>query len=232
MKQEFNSIELRILGVLIEKSLTTPASYPLTINALVSGANQQQNREPVLTLTDADVSRAVFRLQQYNVVEQAPPTANARSNRYLHCAAERFNWDKREQAVMAELLLRGKQTAGELRNRAVRMAAMPDMQAVHAILDGLINRDSPFAREMQREPGRSTNRYQHLMGEEEAAEVQEKIEQYQNAASPTVSTTTINSDDSDRLAAMESRIESLVSRVEQLEKAIAKPLDDGGGSEV
>ncbi len=219
MKRDFNPTDLRILGVLIEKALTTPASYPLTINALVTGANQQQNRDPVLSLTEADVTRSLSRLQQYNVVEQAPPSANARSNRYCHCASERFNWDKREQAVMAELLLRGRQTAGELRNRAIRMTSIPDMSAIHAILAGLIDRDLPFIKELQREPGRSTNRFQHLLDEDVHTEGMVVVhddsclEASGEAASP------IDGNVSDRLTALENRMEALVTRVARLEHA-------------
>ncbi len=234
MKQEFNPSELRILGVLIEKSLTTPASYPLTMNALLAGANQQQNRDPVLSLSETDVSRAVFRLQQYNVVEQAPPSANARSNRYHHRASERFNWDKREQAVMAELLLRGRQTAGEIRNRAMRMTPIPDMHAVHAILAGLINRDIPFAKELQREPGRSTNRYKHLMDEDDKTAAVEKngLEVGDTNSCDSATPDTAIDEVSERLAAMEKRIEALASRIVPLEKAIATPLDGSIGDEV
>ena len=129
-----DDIELRILGVLIEKSLTQAGAYPMTINSIVLGANQKQNRDPVVELTDADVSRALMRLQHKNLCVQAPPVPGERSNKFKHRIVDVLHWDRRDQAVMAELMLRGRQTPGELRTHAGRMVPFDDLESVTTTL--------------------------------------------------------------------------------------------------
>lgn len=168
MPIRMTDIEQRIMGVLIEKALTQPGSYPLTINAIVLGANQKQNRDPVVEYSEADVARAVHTMQVKGLVKQAPPSSGARANRFQHHVVEVFHWDRREQAIMAELLLRGKQTAGELRTRAERMTTLPDLEAVNLVLHALSGAQTSYVEELPREPGRSANRWRHLLGEEGA----------------------------------------------------------------
>lgn len=170
MPVRLSDIEQRIIGVLIEKALTQPGSYPLTINAIVLGANQKQNRDPVVEYAESDIARAVHTLQVKGLVKQAPPSAGARANRFQHQVVDVFHWDRREQAVMAELLLRGKQTAGELRTRAERMTPLPDLEAVNQVLRALAATEKPFVEELSREPGRSANRWRHFLGESSAKE--------------------------------------------------------------
>ncbi|MFQ5413444.1 MAG: DUF480 domain-containing protein, partial [Phycisphaerae bacterium] len=151
MGVELSDHELRVFGVLIEKSLTQPDSYPLTMNAIRLGASQKQNRNPVAEYTEADVSRAVYALQQKDLVEQAPPVPGARANRFAHRANEVLHWDRREQAIMAELMLRGRQTAGELRSRASRMTPLRDSESVAAVLEDMKRGDPPVVEELARE---------------------------------------------------------------------------------
>jgi len=158
-----NDIELRVLGVLIEKALAVPDSYPMTLNSITTGANQKQNREPVTSYGEGDVSAALRSLQHRNLVTQAPPSYGARAVRFQHAVVDVFHWDRREQAVMAELMLRGRQTPGELRTHASRMVELPDLAAVQAILDALRSGDRAFVEELPREPGRSANRFRHLL---------------------------------------------------------------------
>ncbi|MBU0718541.1 MAG: YceH family protein [Planctomycetes bacterium] len=165
MAVRLDVVELRVLGVLIEKSFTQPDSYPLTLNAILLGANQKQNRNPVLSLSEAEVGTALHQLEQKELVTYASSAPGARANRFAHQAVERFHWDRREQAVMAELMLRGRQTAGELRTRASRMMPIPDLEAVAAILQSLTSAEPPYVRELPREPGRSTTRFTHLLSE-------------------------------------------------------------------
>lgn len=159
----FSPDELRVLGVMIEKALTTPDQYPMTINALTAGCNQKQNRDPVMELPESVVSRAVRQLELRGVVDQAPPSPGARSVRFRHRTTDVFHWDRREMAIMAELMLRGAQTAGELRTRASRMTPFQDVQSVVNILEGLAGGDPPAVLMMPKEPGRSANRYRHLL---------------------------------------------------------------------
>jgi uncharacterized protein YceH (UPF0502 family) len=160
-----SAIQRRVFGVLIEKSLTTPGGYPLTLNALVTGCNQLTCRDPVMHLTEAEVGRALHELQIWpggGLVRQAPADRTARSNRFEHLAESRFGWDRRERAIMAELLLRGAQTPGELKTNGTRMAPLDDLQLVMSLLDALARHEPPYLRELPRQPGQSTVRYDHL----------------------------------------------------------------------
>lgn len=159
-----DDIEQRVLGVLIEKSLTQPDAYPLTFNSILLGANQKQNRDPVREFTEREISEALRTLELKKLVTQAPPALGARSVRFRHHAVEQFRWDRREQAIMAELLLRGRQTAGELRTHAARMTPFADLEAVAVTLHALRNHETPLVEELAREPGRSANRFRHLLG--------------------------------------------------------------------
>ena len=220
------------MGVLMEKALTQPGSYPLTINAVLLGANQKQNREPVMECAESDVSRALHMLQIKGCVKQAPPSSGARANRFQHQAAEMFHWDRREQAVMAELLLRGKQTAGELRSRAERMTPLPDLEAVHHVLHSLASAQTPYAEELPREPGRSANRWRHLRGESDivgetgiVGENRADVRPPEEAAREVVSRASVHAKDttdvedcSRRLHALESTVSTLLERVARLEQ--------------
>lgn len=164
MSVTLNEIEQRVLGVLMEKSLTQPDAYPLTFNSLLLGANQKQNRDPVREFTEREISEALRTLELKQLVAQAPPALGARSVRFKHHVVERFHWDRREQAIMAELMLRGRQTPGELRTHAGRITPFADLEAVGVTLNALRSHETPFVQELAREPGRSANRFRHLLG--------------------------------------------------------------------
>ena len=159
-------VEIRVLGVLIEKALTSPSAYPMTVNSIVLGANQLQNRDPVVGYSESEVSHALRNMEHKGLVAQAATTMGARSVRFEHRVLEKFGWDRREQAVMTELMLRGRQTAGELRTRASRMTSLPELQAVVGLLEALKTHSPPFVEELPREPGRSANRFRHLLSPE------------------------------------------------------------------
>ena len=209
---------------MIEKSLSQAGSYPLTINAVVLGTNQKQNREPVVEHSEGDVSRALHTLANKQLVKQAAVGMSARSNRFEHNVGERFHWDRREQAVMAELMLRGRQTAGELRTRASRMSQIPDLPAVLWILTALAAYETPFAEELPREPGRSTTRFRHLLGERDtvdagivAEDTQSPVEDaaaYTGAphAEPAVDAPSLSA----RVASLESKVSELSRTMESL----------------
>jgi uncharacterized protein YceH (UPF0502 family) len=131
--------ERRILGVLVEKQKTTPDAYPMSINGLVSGCNQKSNRDPVLNLDEDDILDTLLRLLRRELVERAPPTG--RVERWRHLLYVALDVEKVEMAVLAELLLRGPQTEGELRTRASRMDAIDDLDALRAILRNLVQRN-------------------------------------------------------------------------------------------
>ena len=126
----------RVLGVLVEKAKTTPAGYPMSVNAIVAGCNQKNNRDPLMTLDDIDVSNALTELQKLGVVSELDWLG--RVPKYKHSAYEWLGVDKAELAVMTELMLRGAQALGELRARAARMEPIADLAALKPIVEGLI----------------------------------------------------------------------------------------------
>lgn len=130
-----NSLERRILGVLVEKAKTTPDAYPLTKNAIVTGCNQKSNRFPQMTVEEDDLDDTLDRLREMSALVEVQGN---RVERYKHLLYDWFNVDKHELAVMAELLLRGAQTVGELRGRADRMESIPDLASLKIVLDSLI----------------------------------------------------------------------------------------------
>ncbi len=165
-------IEARVLGALIEKELTTPEYYPLSLNALVNACNQKSNREPLMNLHEAAVSDALRALGKEGVAGPADGMDN-RVTKYEHRLQEQFNFDRRETAVLCELLLRGPQTPGELRGRASRMHPFEEIGQVQSTLQRLIEREPPIVKVLPRQPGTKESRYAHLLsGDAAAAETQ------------------------------------------------------------
>src|SRR5262245_15976432 len=130
--------ERRVLGVIVEKAKTTPAGYPMTVNAIMVGCNQKSNRDPMMSMTNDDVEQALAELQELTLVKEAPEAT--RAVKYRHRTYEVFGVERAELAVMTELLLRGAQTLGDLRGRAARMEPIADMAALKPIVDGLVSR--------------------------------------------------------------------------------------------
>jgi uncharacterized protein YceH (UPF0502 family) len=169
MTLKLNPAQRRVLGVLLEKSRTTPGGYPLTLNSLLVGSNQLSCREPVLQLSEDEVAKAARELGRLRLAAEADPGRGARVERYRHTVEESLKWNEIEQAVLAELLLRGPQTAGELKTNASRMATLPDLDGVLQLLSRLAAQNPPLVRELPRQPGKSVPRYDHLLYAEEAA---------------------------------------------------------------
>ena len=158
-------IETRVLGALIEKDITTPDYYPLSLNALVNACNQKNNREPVMTLAEETVRTALAMLQEKRLAGPASG-ADSRVTKYEHRLQEVFNFDRREIAVVCVLLLRGPQTPGELRGRTERMYHFEALDDVASTLDRLAQREPPLARVLPRQPGTKESRYTHLFAGE------------------------------------------------------------------
>ncbi len=133
-----DAFERRVLGVLIEKAKTTPDQYPLSLNALVTGCNQKSNRDPVMTLDEEQVTRAVAGLRQCGAMAEV--FGSGKIPRYRHLAYEWLGVEKEELAILGELLLRGEQTEGDLRGRASRMDPIPDLDILRGHLDRLADR--------------------------------------------------------------------------------------------
>ncbi len=170
MRIELDPLEARVIGSLIEKQITTPDQYPLSLNALVSACNQKSNREPVMSLDEPAVQRALDALsRRHLVLERSGFGSRVPKYQHLFCNTEygSLKFSPRELAIVCELLLRGPQTPGELRSRASRMAPFTDVSEVEAALQSLLERESgPLVARLAREPGRRESRYVHLFGGE------------------------------------------------------------------
>lgn len=136
--QPIGSVERRVLGVLVEKAKTTPDAYPLTVNAITTGSNQKSNRSPLMQLDSIDVENALDRLRQLGAVSEV--IGNGRTAKYRHRFYEWMGVEKLEAAVMAELLLRGEQTIGELRGRAARMGKIGSVAELRPLLQSLMEK--------------------------------------------------------------------------------------------
>src|SRR5947208_4621982 len=156
-----SEIEVRVLVSLIEKDITTPDYYPLSLNALVNACNQKNNREPVMALNEDSVRQALSTLQEKRMAGPAGG-ADSRVTKYEHRLQEIFNFDRRETAVICVLLLRGPQTPGELRGRTDRMYRFEALDDVQATLQKLMDRQPPLVRVLPRQPGTKESRYVHL----------------------------------------------------------------------
>ncbi|HEV7217466.1 MAG: YceH family protein [Terriglobales bacterium] len=156
------AVEARVLGSLIEKDITTPDYYPLSLNALVNACNQKNNRDPVVTLDDNTVRGVLDSLQQKRL---AGPTSSAdsRVTKFEHRFQEVFNFTRAETAVLCVMLLRGPQTPGELRGRTERLHRFEDLTDVQSTLQRLMQRDPPLVTMLSRQPGTKESRYMHLL---------------------------------------------------------------------
>jgi uncharacterized protein YceH (UPF0502 family) len=155
-------VEARVLGALVEKDITTPDYYPLSLNALVNACNQKNNRDPVMNLDESAVREALSGLQEVRLAGPASG-ADSRVTKYEHRLQDVFNFLRGETAVLCVLLLRGPQTPGELRGRTERMHRFEDLEAVQSSLQRLMQREPPLAVMLPRQPGMKESRYVHLL---------------------------------------------------------------------
>ena len=202
--------EARGLGALIEKEITTPDYYPLSLNALVNACNQKNNRDPVMTLAEEDVRAALDGLQAHRLAGPARG-ADSRVAKYEHRLQEVFNFTRAETAVLCVLLLRGPQTPGELRGRTERMFQFEHLDDVQTTLQKLIDRDSPLVRMLPRQPGTKESRYMHLLSGD--------VETPQPEPMQTISS---NHSDSQRLARLESEVSALQSEIDSIKQQLAE----------
>lgn len=162
MAEILNETEARILGALVEKQLTTPEYYPLTLNSLVTACNQKNNREPVMSLTEPEVSNAIEALRDRNLV-YVFYGSTSRVPKYKHMLPSVYELEPDETAIVAVLLLRGPQTLGELRERTGRMHEFANLGEVQETLDRLMRRDEPLLVRLPVQPGRKEARFAHLL---------------------------------------------------------------------
>lgn len=210
---ELAESEARVLGALIEKDITTPDYYPLSLNALVNACNQKNNRDPVMNLDENTVRAALSALQEKRLAGPAGG-ADSRVTKYEHRLQEVFNFDRRETALVCVLLLRGPQTPGELRGRTERMYRFETLDDVQSGLQKLMDRHPPLVRVLPRQPGTKESRYVHLFSGEVAADY----------VASTTATMAQTSDDQveARVANLESELSSLRSEIADLRRELAE----------
>lgn len=186
MRIELEPLEARVIGCLIEKQITTPDQYPLSLNALVAACNQKSNREPVMSADEPTVQRTLDALsRKHLVLERSGFGSRVPKYQHLFCNTEygSLKFSAQELAVVCELLLRGPQTPGELRARASRMAPFTDVSEVEAVLQSLLDREAgPLVARLPREPGRRESRYMHLFSGEPPAHATDEEGIAQSAA--------------------------------------------------
>lgn len=214
--------QARVLGALVEKEITTPDYYPLSLNALVNACNQLTNREPVMHLDEEEVRLALRRLEDHGLAGRARG-ADGRVTKYEHWLGEAFNFTRAETALICVLLLRGPQTPGELRNRTDRLHRFDEIGEVLAGLQKLSERDPSLVAVLPRQPGTKESRYAHLLSGPVEFATAPDLSPAQRFAVPS----TVRSTDDD--PAHEDRIVQLEATVAQLKNEIAllnKRIDD------
>lgn len=208
---------LRVLGALMEKEMTTPENYPLSLNSLISACNQRSSREPVLDLSEDDVRQALHVLEDLALVT---PTRDSRVPKYEHRARTVFNLRRDETAIVCLLLLRGPQTPGELRSRSDRMHSFDDLGSVVSALERLAGRaaagpeakpgEGPLTVLLPRQPGAREARYAHLLGDPAAL-----------AAQSEPNATSRGERSPAPLSQLEAEVEALRARVQELEQRMS-----------
>ena len=210
-----NQIEARVLGSLIEKQITTPSYYPLTLASLTAACNQKSNRNPVTALNEQDVARAILTLRDKHLVWETAE-AGARVMKYSHNLSQHFEFSDQQLAVVCELMLRGPQTGGELRTHCERMHPLGDIAQTEAILQSLMDYpNSPLVAKLPREPGRRENRFTHLL----CGEVVLPPESLKPLPEP--ATLAIRAEN-ERLAALEDEVKNLRTEVDALHRQLAE----------
>jgi uncharacterized protein YceH (UPF0502 family) len=201
--------ESRVLGTLIEKAQTTPNQYPLTLNALVTGVNQRNNRWPVVTIDDDRALSAIDGLRSRGLLHEVS-LAGSRVQKFRHVAREALAVTTSELVILAELLLRGPQTVGEIRGRASRMHALESIEVVETLLGGMGSRQPPLVRELPPSPGSRAPRWMQLLCPE----------LHPLDSLPIVADSHSAPADPDRVATLEGRIASLEGRIAELDSAV------------
>lgn len=202
MQAILSEAEARVLGALVEKQITTPEYYPLTLNSVIQACNQKNNRNPVVTFDEVTVEQALESLRGKNLA-YVFYGSTSRVPKYKHMMPEVFDLNPQELAVMCVLMLRGPQTVGELRGRTDRLYDFSGLEEVEQTLSSLIAKEpQSLVTKLARQPGQKEVRYTHLLMGEVSADYYAEIEQKRDDAAQ-------NSSKSDRLSLLEQEVESL-----------------------
>jgi uncharacterized protein len=225
MKVELTPMEARVIGCLIEKQITTPDQYPLSLNALVNACNQKSNRDPMMDVDEGTVQRTLDGLnKKHLILERSGFGSRVQKYQHRFCNTEfgSLKFTPQEVAIVCELLLRGPQTPGELRPRAGRMAPFTETEQVEAVLEGLRTReDGPFVVRLPRLPNRRDSQYAHLFcGPVTAAAESEEAEAPVAGASGATAASSHIRVSGDTGSASASRIDRLEAEVRQLREEL------------
>jgi len=204
-----NQVEVRVLGSLIEKEITTPEYYPLTLNALINACNQLSNREPVVSFDEKTVARALESLREKKLAWMV--TGVGRVPKYEHRFAEALQLAEQEAAVLCVLMLRGPQTVGEIRGRTGRLYEFKELEEVELTLQALMAAQAPLVTRLPRQPGTKESRYAHLLSGEVQVEERE--------VTPRLEQATIEvRQENGRLARLESELADVKLELDQLKQ--------------
>jgi len=215
MESLFNPVEARVIGALMEKEITTPDHYPLSLNALTNACNQKSNRDPVMSLSEAEVQEALDSLHRKHLVLDRSGFGSRVvkfKQRFCNTEFSNLHFTPGETAIVSLLLLRGPQTPGELRSRSGRLHAFGSLDEVQRCLEALAgSEEGPLVAALPREPGRREIRWAHRFGGEPAAPV--------GGAAPAVEPAAVEPDPAlERIEALEARVADLVERLARLER--------------
>ena len=219
MEIVLSEVEARVLGALVEKEITTPEYYPLSLNALVNACNQKSNRDPHMSLNEGEVQRALRQLNEVGLARSA--STDSRVAKYEHRLAETYNFTRPETAILCELLLRGPQTPGELRSRAERMHPFEDLSLVHSTLKHLMEREPPLVALLPRQPGTKEARYAQLLSINTLTEELAADERSVREAAASSKGERPARAEQGTLHAEDERVGQLAAKVEHLEKDVA-----------
>ena len=215
MDIHLDDIEARVLGCLIEKELTTPDYYPLTLNSLTAACNQKSNRNPILSLQETDVVRALDRLRTKHLSGERYG-AGMRVAKYEHKIRDKWPLEAREVAALCILLLRGPQTQGEIRGRSGRMFPFADVEEVERTLSGLKDREEgPFVVELPRQPGQKESRFVHLLCGEP------NFEAIAATLAPEPATLQVRAEN-ERIESLEAQVQSLQEQMTELKESLER----------
>ena len=213
MDIHLDDIEARVLGCLIEKELTTPDYYPLTLNSLTAACNQKSNRDPVMALRETDVVRALDRLRTKHLTGERYG-AGMRVAKYEHKIREKWPLEPADVAALGVLLLRGPQTLGEIRGRSGRMFPFSDVAEVERTLSGLnVREDGPFVLQLPRQPGQKESRFVHLLSGEPDFEAISAILAFEPA------TLQVRAEN-ERIEVLEAQVQSLQEQMTELKESL------------
>ena len=215
MQMQLSEVAARVLGALVEKEITTPEYYPLSLNALLNACNQKTNREPVMNLDEDAVTAAMRSLSDFELAGAAN-TSDSRVRKYEHRLGEAFNFTRPEIAVICVLLLRGAQTPGEIRGRGERLHHFEELNDVQAALQKLMQREPALVKVLPRQPGTKESRYKHLMsGDVEIAANEGAHDDVRGRSG-------VEPVDGGRMARLEAEVEKLRSEVAELREQFAQ----------